>query len=290
MVARFRVVGAGQLAAIVAVAVLQVGVHTQTGPNPYRSVDGLQAGQGPGRHGGRWAKLPAGRTMGSPGGLESTWTARTSGRSSDAATTARRSAARPTATIPTSIRSSGSIRTATSFPSSGAGCSRGHTDCTWTATAISGSLRRGRTNTGAPKPSQADRTSGVQVLSAGQAAHDARRGGRAGKRLVALHGAERRRHRRRTATSSSWTATVRPATTASSSFRRTARSSRPSVAPDTGPASCSARTPLPWTASGRLFVADRGNQRIVIFDQDGKYLSQMDAVRHAERHRDRWQR
>jgi hypothetical protein len=70
MVAKFRVVCVGVLAAIVAVAVLQVGVHTQTGPNPYRSVEGLQAGQGPGRQGGAWAKLPAGRTMGSPGGLD----------------------------------------------------------------------------------------------------------------------------------------------------------------------------------------------------------------------------
>jgi sugar lactone lactonase YvrE len=45
-------------------------VHSQTGPNPYRPVDGLQAGQGPGRMGGPWAKMPAGRKMGSPGGIE----------------------------------------------------------------------------------------------------------------------------------------------------------------------------------------------------------------------------
>jgi DNA-binding beta-propeller fold protein YncE len=70
MVARFRVVCVGVLAAIIAIAVLQIGVHTQTGPNPYRPVEGLQAGQGPGLQGGAWAKLPAGRKMGSPGGLD----------------------------------------------------------------------------------------------------------------------------------------------------------------------------------------------------------------------------
>jgi len=41
----------------------------QTGFNPYRPVDGLQAGSGPGRIGEAWAKLPGGRPMGSPGGL-----------------------------------------------------------------------------------------------------------------------------------------------------------------------------------------------------------------------------
>jgi DNA-binding beta-propeller fold protein YncE len=41
----------------------------QSGPNPYRPADGLQAGSGPGRIGTGWAKLPGGREMGSPGGL-----------------------------------------------------------------------------------------------------------------------------------------------------------------------------------------------------------------------------
>ena len=45
-------------------------VHAQMGPNPYRPVEGLQAGRGPGRIGEAWAKLPGGRAMGSPGGLE----------------------------------------------------------------------------------------------------------------------------------------------------------------------------------------------------------------------------
>ena len=57
-------------AAITMASLLQTDVHTQSGPNPYRQVDGLQAGQGPGRMGGPWAKLPAGRRMGSPGGIE----------------------------------------------------------------------------------------------------------------------------------------------------------------------------------------------------------------------------
>jgi len=56
--------------ATVAIVTLQTRVQTQTGLNPYRPVDGLQAGQGPGRMGGPWAKLPAGRKMGSPGGIE----------------------------------------------------------------------------------------------------------------------------------------------------------------------------------------------------------------------------
>ena len=42
----------------------------QTGPNPYRPVEGLQAGAGPGRIGQPWATLPDGRLMGSPGGIE----------------------------------------------------------------------------------------------------------------------------------------------------------------------------------------------------------------------------
>jgi DNA-binding beta-propeller fold protein YncE len=60
------------LAAVALVTALATGptVHGQTGPNPYRPVDGLQAGQGPGRMGGPWAKMPAGRRMGSPGGIE----------------------------------------------------------------------------------------------------------------------------------------------------------------------------------------------------------------------------
>lgn len=42
----------------------------QAGQNPYRPVGGLQAGLGPGLMGEPWAKLPDGRGMGSPGGIE----------------------------------------------------------------------------------------------------------------------------------------------------------------------------------------------------------------------------
>ena len=35
---------------------------------------------------------------------------------------------------------------------------------------------------------------------------------------------------------------------------------------------------------GRVFVADRANNRIQLFDQDGKHLASVDAVRPAERH------
>jgi DNA-binding beta-propeller fold protein YncE len=61
------VIGVG---AALAVAVLYAKAEAQAGLNPYRNVDGLQAGQGPGRIGEPWAKLPGGRAMGSPGGLE----------------------------------------------------------------------------------------------------------------------------------------------------------------------------------------------------------------------------
>ena len=44
--------------------------QAQMGPNPYRPVGGLQAGNGPGLIGDPWAKLPDGREMGSPGGIE----------------------------------------------------------------------------------------------------------------------------------------------------------------------------------------------------------------------------
>ena len=68
MAARLRIVFLSCIA--VAVTLLPVSVHGQSGTNPYRSVEGLQAGQGPGRIGGPWAKLPDGRRMGSPGGIE----------------------------------------------------------------------------------------------------------------------------------------------------------------------------------------------------------------------------
>ena len=56
--------------AALVLAVLPTEAQAQTGPNPYRPVGGLQAGSGPGRIGEPWAKLPDGRAMGSPGGIE----------------------------------------------------------------------------------------------------------------------------------------------------------------------------------------------------------------------------
>lgn len=58
------------LATAVAVAMWYAVAEAQMGPNPYRTVGGLQAGEGPGLIGQPWAKLPDGRQMGSPGGLE----------------------------------------------------------------------------------------------------------------------------------------------------------------------------------------------------------------------------
>ena len=52
-----------------AFAALPGDARSQSGANPYRPMDGLQAGNGPGRIGEPWAKLPGGRAMGSPGGL-----------------------------------------------------------------------------------------------------------------------------------------------------------------------------------------------------------------------------
>ena len=58
------------LGAAVAVVALCAEAEAQMGPNPYRPVGGLQAGAGPGLIGEPWAKLPDGRGMGSPGGIE----------------------------------------------------------------------------------------------------------------------------------------------------------------------------------------------------------------------------
>jgi DNA-binding beta-propeller fold protein YncE len=64
-----RCIQAGITVVAVAIGALPQGARAQTGPNPYRLVEGLQAGGGPGRIGDVWAKLPSGRQMGSPGGL-----------------------------------------------------------------------------------------------------------------------------------------------------------------------------------------------------------------------------
>ena len=44
-------------------------LQAQSGRNPYRPADGLQAGNGPGLIGNAWMSLPNNRPMGSPGGV-----------------------------------------------------------------------------------------------------------------------------------------------------------------------------------------------------------------------------
>jgi DNA-binding beta-propeller fold protein YncE len=65
---QLRGVSTRLLTAAVAVTALQALVHAQM--NPYRPVDGLQAGRGPGLLGEAWPKLPGGRQVASPGGLD----------------------------------------------------------------------------------------------------------------------------------------------------------------------------------------------------------------------------
>ena len=57
------------LGLLIALSLTIVEVQAQSGRNPYRPADGLQAGSGPGLIGQPWAKMPGGRPMGSPGGV-----------------------------------------------------------------------------------------------------------------------------------------------------------------------------------------------------------------------------
>ena len=57
------------LASAVAVVTQPLDLFAQV-TNPYRPVEGLQAGEGPGRLGGPWANFPDGRQMGSPAGMD----------------------------------------------------------------------------------------------------------------------------------------------------------------------------------------------------------------------------
>ena len=57
------------LGLFIALSLMIAEVQAQSGRNPYRSANGLQAGSGPGLIGEQWAKLPSGRPMGSPGGV-----------------------------------------------------------------------------------------------------------------------------------------------------------------------------------------------------------------------------
>ena len=55
-------------------------------------------------------------------------------------------------------------------------------------------------------------------------------------------------------------------------FAKTASSSRPGARRARAPASSTCPHALAMDSRGRLFVADRNNNRIQIFDQDGKFL------------------
>ena len=67
---RNRVVYKMALGIALIITALHAETEAQTGPNPYRTAGGLQAGEGPGLIGEAWAKLPGGRGWGSPGGIE----------------------------------------------------------------------------------------------------------------------------------------------------------------------------------------------------------------------------
>ena len=76
----------------------------------------------------------------------------------------------------------------------------------------------------------------------------------------------------RTARSSSIRIAARTASAASRSSRPTASSSRAGASYGYGPAQFRGPHSLAMDSRGRLFVADRGNRRIQIFDQEGKHL------------------
>ncbi len=68
---------------------------------------------------------------------------------------------------------------------------------------------------------------------------------------------------------------ARAGTTASSSCRPTANSSRPGASTGRDPGEFRRSTSsLAFDSQGRLFVADRGNSRLQLFDQDGKFLAE----------------
>ena len=50
-----------------------------------------------------------------------------------------------------------------------------------------------------------------------------------------------------------------------------------------GPGEFNTPHSLAVDSKGHVFVADRGNNRIQIFDQDGKFIDRMEAVRPSER-------
>ena len=120
----------------------------------------------------------------------------------------------------------------------------------------------------------------AEVQPAGQAAADARHSGR--RPAIRRRGSPSRTTSsspptaasswpRRTTRSSS-TRTARAPSAASRSSPPTASSSRASAPSASAPSEFRGPHSLAFDSKGRLFVADRGNRRIQIFDQDGKHL------------------
>ena len=96
--------------------------------------------------------------------------------------------------------------------------------------------------------------------------------GVSGNDAEAFQRAVRCRGRRRTAISSWPTVTARARTSASSSSTRPASSSRQWGKPGTGAGAFSSLHALEFDSRGRLFVGNRDNNRIDIFDQEGNLL------------------
>ena len=133
--------------------------------------------------------------------------------------------------------------------------------------------------------------SGVQVQPRRQGADDARQAGRRQRSRVLLP-AERRHHQRRTARSSSPKATASsPATIGRIlKFDRTGKLIKTWGKCGTGAGEFDQPHALAFDSQGRLFVGDRGNNRVQIFDQDGQVHRQVAAVQPAERHLHRQER
>ncbi len=135
------------------------------------------------------------------------------------------------------------------------------------------------------------RPSDLQVHSRRQGGDAAGRGRRRRRRREALQRADRRRRRperrhldhRRPRRPAGWartrtTCTARAAgTTAWCASRRTASSSRRGAAASAPRAACrcssTIRTASRSTTRDRLYIADRGNQRIQVLDKDGNFIT-----------------
>ena len=232
------------LGAVMAIAVLHAEVQAQMGPNPYRPADGLQAGSGPGLIGEGWAKLPYGRAMGSPGGIEvdvdgeSIWAIVRCGNDG----TPRGSQTYcDSSDLDPIIKFGPDGNVVTMFGSRMFAWPHGlHVDRDGNVWVTGSGKRRITAGT-------RFRTSGLRVFPAGRAPHDPGRGGGSGGWTLSPHLTQRRRHRpqwrylRCGRSQPEWQQPDRPV------FERRGRSSRTSGKPGTAPVSSTARTPLPWT-------------------------------------------